>query len=280
MSNTKLSSEFNFTIKYRPGIINRDADCLSRLPLNISKYQELCSEEVTPDVFQAVASAVEVQSNNDEVWVSAIATNNNDEDVLDEENVISINELIDTQQNDADISRVIHLLGSDEKASRDDSKFTKNLLRGRRKLFVDDGLLKRRCGRFHEQIIWPKSLKSIIYEHLHVNMGHLMTEKVYQLARQRVFWRNMFSEIDDYIHKECQCIVNRKPNRDLHAPLQSIHTASPMELVAIDYLHLETSSRGHEYVLLIVDHFTRFAQAYPTKNKSALAAAKHLYGDF
>ena len=289
MSNTKLNangqrwvselSEFNFTIKYRPGIINRDADCLSRLPLDISKYQELCSKKVTPDVFQAVASAVEVQSNHDEVWVSVIAANNTDEDVPEDENVISINELIDAQRNDVDIARVVHLLTHNEKASKDDSKFTKNLLREKNKLFVDDGLLKRK-SQFHEQIVWPKALKNVIYKNLHIDMGHLMTERVYQLARQRVFWPRMYSEIDDYIHNQCQCIVNRKPNRDLHAPLQSIYTASPMELVAIDYLHLETSSRGHEYVLLIVDHFTRFAQAYPTKNKSALAAAKHLYGDF
>ena len=68
MSNTKLDangqrwvselSEFNFTIKYRPGIINRDPDCLSRLPLDIAKYQVLCSEEVTPEVFQEKLSGV------------------------------------------------------------------------------------------------------------------------------------------------------------------------------------------------------------------------------
>ena len=54
MQNSKLNangqrwvselSEFNFTIKYRAGIINRDADCLSRLPLDIHKYVHLCSE--------------------------------------------------------------------------------------------------------------------------------------------------------------------------------------------------------------------------------------------
>ena len=53
-----------------------------------------------------------------------------------------------------------------------------------------------------------------------------------------------------------------------------------MEVVAIDFLHLETSSGGYEYILLVVDQFSRYAQAYATRNKKGLTAAKHLYNDF
>ena len=111
-------------------------------------------------------------------------------------------------------------------------------------------------------------------------MGHLGTERVLNFARQRFFWPRMHADIEHFIQKVCRCVKQRRPVFQARAPLQPIVTTCPLEMISIDFLHLERSKGGYEYILVIVDHFTRFAQVYATRNKSAKTVASKLYNDF
>ena len=46
--------------------------------------------------------------------------------------------------------------------------------------------------------------------------------------------------------------------------------------MCIDFLSLERSKGGFENILVITDHFARYAQAFPTRNQTASKTAKVL----
>ena len=66
----------------------------------------------------------------------------------------------------------------------------------------------------------------------------------------------------------------------LHAPLGTVPSASPMDIIATDFLKADRPAGGYEYILVVVDQFTRYALAYATTNKSAKTAAEKLFNDF
>ena len=160
---------------------------------------------------------------------------------------------------------------------RDESHITKRLLYDWTKLYLDkEGILRRKRGS-DSQIILPKSLHSIILRELHDEMGHIGAEQVLSLARDRFFWPHMQDDIQLYVNTKCRYLKQRKPTLHQREPLKPVLTSMPFELISIDFLHLEQSAGGYEYILVVVDHFTRYAQAYPTRNKTAKTAAERLF---
>ena len=110
-------------------------------------------------------------------------------------------------------------------------------------------------------------------------MGHLGADRVIELARERFYWPFMRVDTTHYVTKVCQSLKQRKPAVHVNAPRQPIISAGPFQLVSMDFVHLEPSSGGYQYILVIMDHYTRFAQAYATRNKSAKTAADKLFNE-
>ena len=146
------------------------------------------------------------------------------------------------------------------------------------KLKIHNDILVRETKEY-SQIVLPNSLRNIVYNELHNKMGHLGTDKVFDLARRLFYWPRMHRDIELYITKQCQCIKRKKPNRVERAPLVPIESQYLFEIVSMDFLKLDKAQGGYEYFLVVTDHFTRYVQAYATKNKSAKSAANKLYNN-
>lgn len=77
--------------------------------------------------------------------------------------------------------------------------------------------------------------------------------------------------------KTCDRCIKRKTLPQRAAPLSHVQSSGPMDLVCIDFLTIEADSRNVCNVLVVTDHCTRYAQAFPTRDQRASTVAKTLW---
>lgn len=156
------------------------------------------------------------------------------------------------------------------------------LLREWNKLELRNGILYRRRqeGEYTlYQLVLPEGLRDTVLTSLHDDMGHMGIERTLDLVRARFYWPKMASDIEKKV-KTCDRCVRRKALPEKAAPLVNIKTTRPLELVCMDFLSLEPDRSNTKDILVITDHFTKYAVAIPTSNQKARTVAKCLWDSF
>ena len=110
----------------------------------------------------------------------------------------------------------------------------------------------------------------------HDDMGHLGIDRTLAFCQDRVYWPGMARAVEKWIASCKRCICAKAPNLPECAPLESIVTTQPMELVTTDFLTVEEGDKKQN-ILVITDHFTKYAIAVPTRNQRAATTARALF---
>ena len=99
--------------------------------------------------------------------------------------------------------------------------------------------------------------------------------------RESYFWPGMRRDIADWYRQCPQCAMSKGSPLRPHGKLQNISVGAPMDLVTIDILSgLPVASDGSKYLLVAVDAFTKWIEAYPLPDQEAHTCMTALYNGF
>ena len=270
-------SNYAFSIIYKPGKGHKDADALSHI-----KWPE--AVELNSQTEHAVCEGVQAPHGKAETLCHGAQV----VDALSKDNAppgMTPLEWCHAQAQDPIITQIIgeieHKTIGKMKIKMGMPSELKALIRNRKHLVLRQGVLYKKTQvntRTKHLLVVPQAYRQRAIEECYDQVGHLGQDRVLHLLRDRFYWPGMHVDVVSYINS-CPRSLCRKSQPD-KAPLLNIEASQPLELIHLDYLKIEPSKGNIENVLVITDHFTRYAQAFPSKTQTALATAKLLWNNF
>ncbi len=272
----------DFTIKYHAGKKNIDADALSRIGWAGPGVQEelvvIPPEGVRGMLDPSVQEVPVLETVTASAAMVADLTQEEDRQQarLDDKDWVAI------QRQDDVLSLVMALLERGQllshKVQQGVPREFRKLMRQHSRLVIRHGVLYRRVvhqNRELLQLVVPLSQQPVMLRAAHDAMGHPGVECMMSLLHAHVFFPDMQLHAQHYIRvcEACKLFSAKAEAADVEH-----YTASaPFELLHMDFLKLDPCKGGIKNVLVVVDHFTRFAWAIPTRNQTAAMTAEALW---
>lgn len=137
--------------------------------------------------------------------------------------------------------------------------------------------------RVHYQFIVPKSERKDVLKRNHdeIFSGHLGVEKTTERIVRKFYWYRQLNDIVEYVRSCDICQQTKIPVHYNTASLQPLLPTRPFELVTTDIMGPITKTKsGNLYVLVAIDHFTKWVELFPLSEISAKTVANRLMSMF
>ena len=129
----------------------------------------------------------------------------------------------------------------------------------------------------HKQklIILPQLYQTEVLFRSHDQMGHQGIDKVQQRILHRFDWPGLRKACERWVNACLACLQVKDP-RKMKFPLKSVESSEFNEVVKIDHQKICMTGLGYNQILVIIDHFTKLAEAVPCQRASAEETYVHL----
>jgi Integrase zinc binding domain/Integrase core domain len=127
------------------------------------------------------------------------------------------------------------------------------------------------------KVIQKHEIEPILYLlHNHPTGAHLGVDKVFEKARNKYYWPQMFENIKNYIRSCDRC--QRRGKYRTPGPLHPIPVGEPFSKIGIDIVGpLPLTTKKNRYIVVATDYFTKWPEAEAISEATGKRVSEFIY---
>ena len=256
--------QYNYQVVHRPGARHTNADALSRRPCPVDCKHCCRRDETLGGTCRATR-------------IGPITSDSTQQDIRSAQNL------------DTELSPLMRLLEQHVQKPEwhqiaSTGRVTKLYWSQWEQLRLCNGILQRRWEssdgtRTQWLNVIPRSLRETTLKEAHgsVTSGHFGVKRTLQRLRKCCYWVGMRRDAQEWCRTCEACIRKKGPVSRSQGPLQIVSVGAPMERVAVDIAGpFPVSAAGNRYIVVLIDYFSKWPEAFPVPNQEAETVARVL----
>ena len=196
------------------------------------------------------------------------------------------------QRNSNDFKDIIQYLENRELP--DDAKTAKRIIAESQYYVIVDNTLYHlyyhgsrgvpKAERLVRQLAVPESYREQALEAYHdaiAGGGHTGIERTYHNLRLKYYWPKMYKDVYEHVHSCKECQQAKRAYKAKPAPLHPLPIGDIFSRWHVDILGpLPETSKKEKYVLVLVDSYTKWCEAFPLKTQTSYEIKDCLFEHF